>query len=566
MKRFLSVPRFLGNRSWLGLIPLALLCTQAGCGDKNPVSGGGSNAAVAAVSSSGVPKSITAFVDIAQKAGLNYQWDIKGKRPLNILQTIGNGCAFLDYNNDGNMDILLVGPRVALYQGDGKGNFPEVSEQTGVAKLSGGFLGCAVGDYDNDGFPDVYLTAYRGGALLHNQNGQTFSDVSKAAHIPAQPWATSAAWADVDGNGTLDLFVGNYVKFGPNTKPQLCDEQGFQTSCGPRHYAPEKNVLYLSDGKGNFRDASQTWNLNKSTGKALGAAFAPLDENSPRPSLYLANDEMPGDLMENSGTSFKNVGAESGAAYDINGNVHGGMGLDWGDFDNDGKLDLFVSTFETEAKCVYHNDGGMLFTEQSARLGLEPITATSLAFGVKWADFDNDGNLDLVVANGHVQDNIAQIKKDSVYKQVPQLIRNTGQNRFEDATAQAGEGFTKKIVGRGLAVGDFDNDGKMDVLIVDSEGAPLLLHNQSAQTGNWAGFKLAGKGAEGALVTVESGPHKWTRLCSTGGSYMSASDSRVHFGLGDEKTVTRVSVRWADGKTQVWDAAKVNAYTTLARK
>ena len=556
--------RDLGLRGFL--LALSPLLLAAGCVGKAGVSGGGgSNAAVAATNAP-VQNAPAFFVDVAQKAGLNYKWSIAGKRPLNILQTIGNGCAFVDFNNDGNLDILLVGPRVALYQGDGKGHFSDVSGQTGVDKLRGNFLGCAVGDYDGDGFPDLYLSAYRGGALLHNNAGKNFSDVSQAAHIPAQPWATSAAWADVNGDGTLDLFVGNYAKFGPDTKPQLCDEQGFQTSCGPRHYTPEKNALYLGDGKGSFRDGAQAWNIGKSTGKALGAAFAPLDNGSPRPSLYLANDEMPGDLMENTGKAFKNVGAESGAAYDINGNVHGGMGLDFGDFDNDGQLDLFVSTFQSETKCVYHNDGGMLFTEQSARLGLEPATAPWVAFGVKWMDFDNDGLLDLVIANGHVQDNIAQIQKSSAYRQVPQLIRNTGQNHFEEVTAQAGSGFQKPIVGRGLAAGDYDNDGKMDVLVVDSEGAPLLLHNESAGAGNWAGFHLTGKGAEGALVTVEAGGHKTVHLCTTGGSYMSASDARVHVGLGDAKTVERVTVRWAGGKTDVWQTPAINAYTTLARK
>lgn len=504
------------------------------------------------------------FVDVARTAGLNYRWAIEGKRPLNILQTIGNGCAFLDYDSDGNLDILMVGPKVALYRGDGKGHFTDVSPQTGIADLKGNLLGCAVGDYDADGFPDIYLTAYRGGALLHNDGGKRFRDVSKQAGIPAQPWGASAAWADVNGDGTLDLFVGNYAVFGPKTEPQLCREQGIDTSCGPRHYQPEKNALFLHDGAGKFRNATGEWAVGASHGKTLGAGFAPLDESG-RPALLLANDEMPGDLMRHAGGKLENFGAESGVAYDVNGNVHGGMGLDWGDFDNDHRLDAVVSTFQHETKCVYRNVDGGVFNEVSVQLQIAPLTAPRVAFGVKWLDWDNDGWLDLAFANGHVQDNIERIDPGTTYRQKPQLFRNENGKRFAEVSAQSGPDFGKAIVGRGLATGDFDNDGRIDILLVDSEGEPLLLHNETPAVGHWAGFLLKGNGAEGALVTIEAGGTKRTRLCTTGGSYMSASDPRIHLGLGAATAVDRVTVRWANGATQSWQNLPGNQYTTLPR-
>jgi hypothetical protein len=425
---------------------------------------------------------------------------------------VGNGCGFLDYNNDGNLDVLLVGPKVALYQGDGTGRFTDVSAATGLARLSGRFLGCAVGDYDNDGFDDLYLSAYRGGALLRNAGGTGFQEVTKAAGIGPQPWGTSCAFADVDNDGRLDLYVGNYVVFGPNTQPQLCPMSGHLSSCGPRYYQPERGVLYRNEGDGRFRDVTKAWGADKVEGKALGVAFADYD-GSGRESLAIANDEVAGDLLHNRGRGrFENIGTSSGTAYDGDGNPHGGMGIDWGDYDNDGKLDLFVATFQNEPKCVYRNEGEF-FTESSVALGMAPALPL-VAFGSKWLDYDNDGWLDLILANGHVQDNIAVIDKSAAYLQSTQLFRNAGNGTaFADVSASAlDEGARRPAAGRGLATGDFDNDGRVDVLIADSEGAPLLLHNRTPQAGHWLSVRLVGtksnRGGIGALVTVEADGRK----------------------------------------------------------
>ena len=528
-----------------------------------------------------------AFVDVAKDAGLNYAWKIEGKRPLTILQTIGNGCAFLDYDNDGNLDILLVGPHPALFRGDGKGHFTDVTRETGLDKLSGRFLGCAVGDYDNDGYPDIYLSAFGGGVLLHNvtnRNGlgpqgghRAFVDVTQSAGLAPQPWGTSCTFTDFDGDGKLDLYIGNYVRFGPDVQPQLCDFHGVLGSCGPRYYKPTFGVLYHNLGGGRFEDVTRAQGLDAPhvAGKALGVAAADYDQSG-RPSLAVANDEMPGDLLRANGkavnTSYKNVALEAGVAFGAEGGVHGGMGLDWGDYDNDGKLDLCVATYQQEPKCLYHNMGEGLFNENSARLGLAEKTMPYIAFGVKFLDYDNDGFLDLMFANGHVSDNIADIDHSAAYRQPTQLFHNAAGGRFMDMGAQAGPAFRQPIVGRGLAVGDFDNDGKIDALVVDSEGAPLLLHNVTPSKNHWLLCRLVGTRSNrdgiGAMITVErqggtgADNAKLLRHCATDGSYLSASDKRVHIGLGSATSAT-LTVRWPSGAVTTYKDIAADRVVTL---
>jgi hypothetical protein len=487
--------------------------------------------------------------DIAASAGLNYQWVVPGPRPLNILQTIGNGCAFLDYNNDGNLDILLVGPKVALYRGDGKGHFTDVSHETGIDTLHGQFLGCAVGDYDNDGYEDIYLTAYRGGALLHNEGGKRFKDVTRQAGIAPQPWGTSASFVDIDNDGKLDLVIGNYVIFGPHTNPQMCVYSGIQAACGPKFYRPLFPVNYHNDGGGHFTDVSRASGVSAGSGKTLGIACADYN-GSGRQSIAYANDEMPGDLMSPDGRIYRNEGPAAGIAFDSDGHNHGGMGVDWGDYDNDGKLDLAVATFEHEAKSLYHNDGAG-FNDRSAQMGVMEYTIPYVAFGVKFVDIDNDGWLDLVFTNGHVDDNVNVFDKGQSYREPSVFLRNVAGTHFEKALPDTGAAATHPIVGRGLAIGDFDNDGRMDLLLVDSEGAPMLLHNVTRSANHWLTVSLVGvksnRDGIGALVTVDTGTRRLLRRCATDGSYMSASDKRVHFGLGPTAGPVTVFVHWPSG-------------------
>jgi len=549
---------------------ISLLCLSAlllalayGCHTRPSIEPLPSSANSAAAS----PATDIRFVDVAEHAGLRYRWKIAEPHPINILQGIGNGCAFLDFDGDGNLDILLIGPTLALYRGDGHGHFADVTHQAGLDQLQGTFLGCAVGDYDNDGFDDVYISAYRGGVLLHNERGQHFTDVTKAASIAPQPWGTSAAFVDIDNDGRLDLYIAGYVKFGPETKPQLCDAHGQMTVCGPRFYNPLKGVLYHNEGKGRFTDITERWGARNSSGKTLGIASADYDRSGSQ-SLFLANDEVAANLLVSGGRRYKDNGAVAGIAYLTDGNVYGGMGVDWGDYDNDGRFDLAVAAFQSEAKPIFHNDGRGLFTDRSADLGVGSVTAPYVAFGIKWLDADNDGWLDLLVANGHIQDNVAEIQKELTYRQPIQCLRNRQGTHFDDITATACTGESSRpIVGRGLSIGDYDNDGKVDALIVDSDGGPLLLHNETPRVGHWLTVRLVGsksnRTGQGAVVTVRAGGRVFVRQCTTNGSYLSASDARVHFGLGDADTVESVVVQWPGSATQTFPGMRSDRIVTL---
>jgi enediyne biosynthesis protein E4 len=504
------------------------------------------------------------FREATADSGIDYRWKLPDKPVGNILDLIGNGCAFLDFDNDGNLDVLLVGQRVALYRGDGKGKFAPAP----LPPLKGHFLGCATGDFNGDGFPDVYLTAYRGGTLLRNDGGKGFTDVTPGSGLAPQPWGTAASFADLDGDGNQDLFVGNYVKFGPETVPQLCKQKGFDTACAPRQYPPERSALYAGDGKGRFRDVTQAAGFDKLSGKALGVAIADYD-GSGRPSVSVANDEMPGDLMKNrGGWKFENIAAVAGTATDLEGNVHGGMGTAWGDVDGDGRLDLFVATYQNEPKNVYRNDGDDLFTDRSPSLGLQDAHPM-VSFGACLADFDNDGVTDLAVANGHVQDNIAKIDARTTFEQATLFYRGVPGKPFQLLNAALPKDVTRPIVGRGLARGDYDNDGRTDLLVVDSHGPPLLLRNETPAPGNWLGVTLRDKNGKiplGATLTLTVGDRTLVRHYHTDGSYMSASDPRVVFGLGTATRADRLTVRWPNGGETTHADLPTNQYMEIRQK
>lgn len=524
------------------------------------------------------------FEETAEQAGVHYQWTITGKRPLNILQSIGCGCAFLDYDSDGCLDILLVGPHPALFRGDGKGHFTDVTKAAGLDRLSGPFLGCAVGDYDNDGFPDLYLSAFRGGALLHNENfasksqgeGRRFQEVTHQAGLASQPWGTSCAFVDADNDGRLDLYIGNYVHFGPDVQPQLCASHGQFTSCGPGEYAAEHGVLYRNEGSGHFRDCTRSWGCDRLSGKTLGIAAAPL-KNVGQPALALANDQVPGDLLMLQGAATRSLGAASGMALAADGHVYGGMGIDWGDYDEDGQLDLVIATYQNQAKAVFRSQGETFVPQDTARLGMFS-SVPYVAFGVKWLDFDNDGRLDLLFSNGHVMDNIAAVDVmngiggGAAYRQPMILYHNQAGERFEDVSAQLGSHLAQPIVGRGLATGDYDNDGRMDALAVDGEGKPLLLHNvsQDPQTGGpsaWLLAQLVGRKSNrdgyGARITVECGGRVLRRHVHADGSYLSSSDKRVHFGLGTAQHIDRLAIEWPSGQKDTYRNLPVRRILTL---
>jgi enediyne biosynthesis protein E4 len=396
-----------------------------------------------------------------------------------------------------------------------------------------------------------------------------FRDITQQAGLKPQPWGTSCAFADLDGDGYLDLYVANYVSFDPKTDLVLCPYHGLQTGCGPNDYDAVKGVLYHNERGLRFRDVTQAWKATSAHGKGLGVAFADFD-GSGHIGMAVANDLQAGDLFQHDRRNkLNNIGLASGTALDPTGEKHAGMGVDWGDYDNDGKLDLFVTTFGCETKCLYHNDGGGAFTYRSEQAKVDGPTLPYVAWGCKFLDADNDGWLDLMIANGHVQDNINRFEQ-ATYRQPTLFLHNRGGApvTFEDATRSSGLAQLPNIVGRGLAVGDFDNDGRMDALVVDSEGHPLLLHNETDVAPNsWIGFRLIGKGrsgrnAYGALITVTTGKQKLVRQCQPGGSYLSSSDSRVHFGLGRD-AMRSVTIRWPDGALQTLPPVQPRRYITI---
>lgn len=533
------------------------------------------------------------FVDVATQAGVARVYSTPGKPnvPLTILQTIGHGGAFLDYDNDGNLDILLVDTRLTLYRGDGHGHFTDVTHETGLDRVHGHFLGCAVGDYDNDGYEDVYISGYRTGLLLHNEAKQTapggsrgvkpgvpspttarvFHDVT-AAGLQPQSWGTSCGFIDLDGDGLLDLVIANYVDFGPDPRRyiQLCEP----LACPPQDYNPKRPTYYRNLGHGRFQDATRFSGLSASAGKSLGIAFADYDQDG-RQDILFANDEVAGDLFHNNGSNvLENMGVAAGVAFGPEGRPHGGMGADWADYDGDGKPDAIVTTYANQPKSLYHNRGGGLFTDVTEPTGLGKITAPYVAFGVKWLDYDNDGWPDLMIANGNVDNNIAVMIPDQTYRQRTQLLRNTGGDsagkdiKFVDVSALAGKALQRPIVGRGLATGDFDNDGRIDVLIVENEGPVMLLHNEGGKVGAWVGLSLIGAGrsnrdALGARVTVEAGGRKLVREVQTAGSYLSSSDRRLLVGIGAATHVDRITVRWPDGREESFTGLETGRYHTL---
>lgn len=534
----------------------------AGCPVRAPKSPAGPSA--------GATSPILRLEDDGPASGLDHRFRIAGKMPIDILQGIGNGCGFLDADGDGNLDILLVDNPPVLYRGDGTGKWVDVSGEAGLSKLNGRFLGCAIADVDNDSDPDICLTGWREGRLLRNDRG-VFRDVSREWGMVAQPWGTAAAFADIDRDGFLDLFVGNYVRFDPRLDRRLCDAGTGMSGCGPTWYPPLRGAIFRNQrGKRWVRDDARL-GLAKTSGGTLGAAFVTLTPDS-SPMLAVANDERPGDLLVDNGTgTCGNVGLESGMALTPEGAVYGGMGVDWGDYDNDLDPDLFVATFQNEMNQLFRNEGELVFRNDSARAGVALPTPhkPQVAFGCRFVDLDNDGWLDLVIANGHIRDNVGELDATTRFRQPAEVLRNRGGSppTFAYDPGKSETDLDRPRVGRGLAVGDIDNDGLADVLIVDSDGQSQLLRNRTVGGGNWVGVALRGvrsnRDGVGAVVTVESAGKRWRRWCRTDGSYLSASDPRLLFGLGKLSSIDRIVVEWPSGKRQVVAKPGVGVYHTV---
>ncbi len=513
-------------------------------------------------------------------SGINWL-HVSGRSPQYYLpETTGAGCAFLDYDNDGWMDIYLINSgrcdffdpkpplRNALYHNNRDGTFTDVTEKAGVP--GGGYgMGVAVGDYDGDGFSDIYVTQYGGSILYHNNGDGTFTDVTAKAGVSAPGWGSSAVWFDYDNDGRLDLFVCRFVEF-DKSKNKFCGDErnGERYYCIPRVYPPAASWLFHNNGDGTFTDVSQSSGIAKSLGKAWGVVATDIN-NDGRMDLFVANDTMPNFLFANRGRGkFEEIGLQSGVGYSLDGRARSGMGVDAADFNQDGWEDLFVSNVDQEMYSIYKNNHDETFDDMAGQTGIGSVTRLMSGWGVKFFDYDNDGDLDLFIANGHPDDKIELHSKHVTYKE-PLLLFHNHAGKFENVSEKAGPAFSDSFAARGMALGDFDNDGAVDVLVAVNDGPPLLLRNVAAKGNHWLGVKLVGKKSNpdgvGARITWEAGGVKRTRLKIAGGSYLSSHDPREVLGIGTHTKIDKLEIRWPQPSTRVDTLTDlpIDRYTTI---
>jgi len=508
-----------------------------------------------------------------------------GASPQKYLpESTGAGCAFLDYDNDGWMDIYLVnsGPcdfwtpakplRNALYKNNRDGTFTDVTEKAGVS--GGGYgMGVAVGDYNSDGFPDLYVTQY-GRSLLYRNNGDgTFTDVTEKAGVAAPGWASSAVWFDYDNDGKLDLFVCRFVDFSklkhhPCNAPNIPALAGVNEYCYPRIFDPMSSWLFHNNGDGTFTDVSRQMGITANPGKSWGAVATDIN-NDGWLDLFIANDTTANFLFVNrGGKKFEEIGFTAGVAYGPGGKARSGMGVDSADFDQDGWMDLFVTNLDHEFYGLYKNKHDESFDDQASATGIARASQMMSGWGAKFFDYDNDGNLDLFVANGHPDDLIGKINPAVTYAEPLVLFQNTGSG-LKNVSAESGPIFSRPLSARGLALGDFDNDGAVDVLISVNDGPPVLLRNEAGRENHWLGIKLAGKkcnpDAVGARLAYQAGDLKQSRMKVGGGSYLSSQDPRMVLGIGKREKLDWLEVKWPlpSGATQRFTQLPVDRYITI---
>jgi hypothetical protein len=476
---------------------------------------------------------------------------------LTNLDSFGAGCGFLDFNQDGRPDVVTVGtPGIRLFLGAEGGRFTDASAALGLLGYRGHWTGLAVADVDGDGWPDLLVTGFKRLLLLRNLQGKRVSEVTAQAGLDGANWGrwgASAGFADLDGDGDLDLVLTNYVRLGPNYRWTCEFAPGVVSGCPPREYDPEYSRVFRNDG-GRFTNVTVEAGCNTTHGKTLVVAFCDYDGDG-RVDFYLGNDGTPSDLLHNlGGFHFRNVGIETGAAFGATGQPTSAMGADWGDYDRDGRFDLVATAFSDEEYSLLHQEQG-LFRVVSERVGLGLPTFKPLGFGAKFLDVDNDGWLDLHFANGHVYDNVHLIDPGSEYAQPMMLFRRRPDGTYEDIAGTAGPGFATPMVGRGSAVGDYDGDGREDLLVVDLEGRLQLYHNETRNANHWLRVELrSARGgnrlAYGARLELRQGAALLLRQVAPASSYLSSSDPRVHFGLGDSAAIDSLRVRWPSGKVQ----------------
>jgi len=544
------------------------------------------------------PKEQDWFVDRARESGLDFVHVNGMSGKLYMPEVLAPGVALFDFDNDGDLDVYLVQGRPLsssaglesktrptplgdlngrLFRNDLRVNsdgtrtlrFTDVTRESGIVTPGYG-MGVAAGDFNNDGWVDLYLTKFDApNQLLRNNGNGTFTDVSKSSGTDLRSWSVSASFVDVNRDGWLDLYVGNYVRYSLEHSTQCFGASGALDYCMPDAYQPLQDRLFINRRDGTFADASVTSGIAREYGPALGVSTADFNGDGWM-DIYVANDGKENQLWLNKkdGT-FENVALLSGVALPVTGKAEASMGVDAGDFDDDGDEDLFMTELTSQGSNLYVNDGSAVFDDRSTPSGIGPASVPFTGFGTGWFDYDNDGRLDLLSVNGTVQiiESLRQAKDPLPLHQRKLLFHNLGGGRFQEVSAQAGAVFALSEVGRGAAFGDVDNDGLVDVLVGNNNGPTRLLINQTANGHHWIGLRLAGVGGRdmlGARVeVVQAGaPTRWRRARSDG-SYASANDPRVIVGLGESSSPPDVRVTWPDGKVETWTLVDVDRYSTL---
>ena len=548
-------------REWIAGIGLVSLVLGLGCEPR----------AETKTASAGVQ-----FVDVTEAVGLDFRQVSGGAEQRYILESMSSGAAFFDYDGDGYLDVFLVNStRVEadsshhsnrLYRNTEGANGRVFEDQTDEAGLrrTGWGMGCAVGDYDNDGDLDLYVT-YWGPNVFYRNDGDRFAEVELG--VEDDGWGTSAAFGDVDADGFLDLYVANYLVFDLQNPPgggQLCSGfKGLDVYCGPHGMVPQANVLYRNEGGGGFADMSRATGIGADRQASLGVVFLDSDNDGDQ-DLYVANDGYPNLLYRNDSLwQLEEVAAFAGAAYSEDGRAQAGMGAAAGDYDNDGDLDLYMTHFSDDVNTLYQNEGNGHFVDFTAAAGLGGPVRPYLGWSTGFFDYDNDGWLDLFAVNGHIYPQVAQHPSGLRYAQRNLLYQNAG-GTFIEVGARVGRGFAQEKVSRGGALGDYDNDGDLDLLIVNLNDAPTLLHNRGGSRSNWLGLELVGResnrDAQGARVVLSADNGRQMREVQRGVGYLSQSDGRVLFGLGAAEEVESVEIRWPSGRVQVLERPETRHY------